>query len=114
MLPFAFKDYDQAYKVLDGPFMDWAAPDLEEQGRVLFESEETQCFVCHPGPLYTDLQVHDVDPLRCSLRGGADGGAPVPPTVSRRLLRELMFLLRGWYCALSIIPSYLPNSWLKR
>jgi large repetitive protein len=39
--------------------------ELEEQGRLLFESSETECSVCHPGPLYTDLQVHDV--------GTADG-----------------------------------------
>lgn len=32
----------------------------EERGRTIFESEETQCAVCHPSPLYTDLLVHDV------------------------------------------------------
>ena len=32
----------------------------ELSGKVIFESEETQCSVCHPAPLYTDLLVHDV------------------------------------------------------
>ena len=34
--------------------------ETEERGRILFESVETQCTLCHPGPLYTDLAVHDV------------------------------------------------------
>jgi YVTN family beta-propeller protein len=32
----------------------------EERGRAIFEAEETPCAACHPAPLYTDLQVHDV------------------------------------------------------
>ncbi|MBN1922529.1 MAG: beta-propeller fold lactonase family protein [Anaerolineae bacterium] len=32
----------------------------ELRGKAIFESAETQCAVCHPAPLYTDLQVHDV------------------------------------------------------
>lgn len=38
MLPFVFKDYDHVYKVLDGPFMEWAAPDLEAQGLVFLSN----------------------------------------------------------------------------
>ncbi len=34
--------------------------DAEQRGKVIFESPTTQCVVCHPAPLYTDLQVHDV------------------------------------------------------
>ena len=34
MLPFIFRDYAHAYKVLDGPFVPWASPDLEKQGLV--------------------------------------------------------------------------------
>jgi cytochrome c peroxidase len=30
------------------------------RGKVLFESAETACVTCHPPPLYTDLQRHDV------------------------------------------------------
>ncbi len=37
----------------------------EQRGQVLFNRPETQCVDCHPPPLYTDLQVHDV--------GTADG-----------------------------------------
>jgi len=40
MLPFVFKDYEHAYRVLDGPFMDWAAPDLEKQGLVFLSNWE--------------------------------------------------------------------------
>jgi YVTN family beta-propeller protein len=31
-----------------------------QRGREIFESAATGCASCHPGPLYTDLQVHDV------------------------------------------------------
>ncbi len=40
MTPFAFKDYAQAHEVLDGPFMDWVAPKLEEQGLVMLSNWE--------------------------------------------------------------------------
>lgn len=38
MLPFVFKDAQHAFKVLDGPFEKWAAPDLEQQGLVYLAS----------------------------------------------------------------------------
>jgi tripartite ATP-independent transporter DctP family solute receptor len=40
MLPFAFNGYEQAYKTLDGPFMDWAGPDIEAQGLVFLSNWE--------------------------------------------------------------------------
>jgi len=40
MLPFVFKDAPHAYKVLDGPFMQWAAPDLEKQGLIFLANWE--------------------------------------------------------------------------
>ena len=40
MLPFVFKDANHAYKVLDGPFMTWAAPDLEKQGLIFLANWE--------------------------------------------------------------------------
>ena len=40
MLPFAFKDYDQAYKVLDGPFTAWARKDLEDAGLIFLSNWE--------------------------------------------------------------------------
>ena len=38
MLPFAFDDYDHVYRVLDGPFMDWAGPDLEAEGLIFLSN----------------------------------------------------------------------------
>jgi tripartite ATP-independent transporter DctP family solute receptor len=38
MLPFAFEDYDHAYRVLDGPFYDWTKDDLLAQGFVFIGS----------------------------------------------------------------------------
>jgi YVTN family beta-propeller protein len=32
----------------------------EQRGKLVFESDTTACASCHPSPLYTDLQVHDV------------------------------------------------------
>ncbi|WP_108661819.1 TRAP transporter substrate-binding protein [Acuticoccus kandeliae] len=40
MTPFAFRDYAHAHEVLDGPFNDWVAPLLEEQGLVLLSNWE--------------------------------------------------------------------------
>lgn len=40
MTPFAFKDYADAHRVLDGPFNDWVAPMLEEKGLVLLSNWE--------------------------------------------------------------------------
>jgi tripartite ATP-independent transporter DctP family solute receptor len=34
MLPFIYDSYAHAYRVLDGPFMAWAGPDIEKQGMV--------------------------------------------------------------------------------
>lgn len=34
MLPFVYNDYAHAYRVLDGPFMGWAGPDIQKQGMV--------------------------------------------------------------------------------
>ncbi len=40
MLPFAYDGYDHAYKVLDGPFIDWAGKDLEDAGVVFLANWE--------------------------------------------------------------------------
>jgi tripartite ATP-independent transporter DctP family solute receptor len=40
MLPFMFKDYAQADKVLDGPFLKWAVPDLDRAGLVFLSNWE--------------------------------------------------------------------------
>jgi cytochrome c peroxidase len=31
-----------------------------QRGQAIFQSAQTECVTCHPPPLYTDLQVHDV------------------------------------------------------
>lgn len=40
MLPFIFRDADHAYKVLDGPFLQWAAPDLDKHGLIFLSNWE--------------------------------------------------------------------------
>jgi tripartite ATP-independent transporter DctP family solute receptor len=40
MLPFAYESYDHAYKVLDGPFIEWAGPELEQAGLVFLANWE--------------------------------------------------------------------------
>ncbi len=40
MLPFMFSSYTQADKVLDGKFLQWAAPDLEKTGLVFLSNWE--------------------------------------------------------------------------
>ena len=40
MLPFAYEGYDHAYKVLDGPFLEWASGDLEEAGLIFLSNWE--------------------------------------------------------------------------
>ena len=40
MLPFAYSGYDQAYKVLDGPFIEWANPELEAAGLIFLANWE--------------------------------------------------------------------------
>lgn len=40
MLPFMYDDYDHAYRVLDGPFMEWVAPTLEKENLVFLSNWE--------------------------------------------------------------------------
>ncbi|XWN33459.1 MAG: TRAP transporter substrate-binding protein [Devosia sp.] len=40
MTPFAFRDYAHAHQVLDGPFTEWTAPKLEDQGLVMLSHWE--------------------------------------------------------------------------
>ena len=40
MLPFVFENYAQADKVLDGPFIKWAVPDLDKTGLVFLSNWE--------------------------------------------------------------------------
>ncbi len=40
MMPFLYTDYDHAYRVLDGPFKKWAAPDLDKHGLIFLSNWE--------------------------------------------------------------------------
>ena len=40
MTPFAYDSLEHAWAVLDGPFMDWVAPELEEEGLVFLSNWE--------------------------------------------------------------------------
>lgn len=40
MLPFVYDGYEHAYRVLDGPFMDWMAPQLEKENLVFLSNWE--------------------------------------------------------------------------
>ena len=40
MLPFLYENYAHADKVLDGPFIKWAAPDLDKAGLVFLSNWE--------------------------------------------------------------------------
>jgi len=40
MLPFVYSGYAHAYRVLDGPFLKWASPDLEKVGLVFLSNWE--------------------------------------------------------------------------
>ncbi|MCB2100077.1 MAG: TRAP transporter substrate-binding protein [Rhodobacterales bacterium] len=40
LTPFVYDDYKHAWRVLDGPFLDWVAPRLEKQGLVFLSNWE--------------------------------------------------------------------------
>ena len=40
MLPFVYDGYQHAYKVLDGPFMDWVAPTLQKENLIFLSNWE--------------------------------------------------------------------------
>ncbi|MBN1135256.1 MAG: beta-propeller fold lactonase family protein [Anaerolineae bacterium] len=78
-------DLDRLALFLDGLSLAVRAHTLTEaelRGKVVFESPQTECTACHPAPLYTDLQVHDV--------GTADGpGEWFGPLIDTPTLRFL-------------------------
>jgi YVTN family beta-propeller protein len=67
---------------LSVPTRNYPFTEAELRGKAIFESPYTQCTTCHPAPLYTDLQVHDV--------GTADGaGEWFGPQIDTPTLRFL-------------------------
>jgi cytochrome c peroxidase len=54
--------YLKSLKPTPSPYLvDGALSESAQRGRALFESDEVGCATCHPAPLYTDLQMHDVN-----------------------------------------------------
>jgi YVTN family beta-propeller protein len=78
-------DLDRLALFLDGlsvPDHPHTLTEPELRGKAIFESPQTGCAACHPAPLYTDLQVHDV--------GTADGpGEWFGPLIDTPTLRFL-------------------------
>ncbi len=57
----AVKAYIRAMEPERSPYlMDGQLSEKAIRGKAIFESDETGCAGCHPGPLYTDLKTHDV------------------------------------------------------
>lgn len=53
-----------------GPSPHKADGEAIARGQAIFERPDTQCSVCHPAPLYTDLQTHDVGTVTSDERIG--------------------------------------------
>jgi cytochrome c peroxidase len=67
---------------LSAPTRTHQLTEVEQHGKTIFESPQTQCAACHPAPLYTDLRTHDV--------GTADGpGEWFGPQIDTPTLRFL-------------------------
>jgi YVTN family beta-propeller protein len=58
--------------------------EAEKRGKEIFESPETQCASCHPSPLYTDLQSHDVG----TANGEGEWFGPMIDTPTLRFLYD--------------------------
>ena len=57
----AVEAYLMAMQPAASPFLVDGRPSAQARaGKAIFESPRTRCAVCHPGPLHTDLQMHDV------------------------------------------------------
>lgn len=77
------------------------------RGKALFESTATQCISCHPPPLYTDLQVHDVG----TASGSREWFGPLIDTPSLRFLFDSAPYLHDGSAAqiVDVLTSANPN-----
>jgi len=66
------------------PVRTHALTEAELRGKTLFESPQTQCAVCHPAPLYTDLQVHNMG----TANGDGEWFGPLIDTPTLRFLYD--------------------------
>lgn len=58
----AIDEYLKALEPVPSPYLvDGKLSPAAERGKTLFFSERLNCNSCHPAPLYTDLQMHDVN-----------------------------------------------------
>ena len=61
----AIDEYLKSLKPVPSPYLvDGKLSEAAERGKKLFFSEKIGCAKCHPEPLYTDLQMHDVGSQR--------------------------------------------------
>ncbi|MFH1918701.1 MAG: cytochrome D1 domain-containing protein [Planctomycetota bacterium] len=61
----AIDEYLKSLRPVPSPYLvDGRLSPAAERGRRLFESRRVGCAVCHPAPLYTDLDVHGVGSRR--------------------------------------------------
>jgi YVTN family beta-propeller protein len=57
----AIDEYLKALQPVPSPYLvNGQLSDAAKRGKELFGSDRIGCFKCHPEPLYTDLQMHDV------------------------------------------------------
>ncbi|MDO5579807.1 MAG: hypothetical protein Q4G69_01615 [Planctomycetia bacterium] len=57
----AMDEYLRALKPVPSPYLiDGKMSPSAQRGRFLFESSRTNCSVCHPAPLFTDLKLHRI------------------------------------------------------
>lgn len=57
----AIDEYLKALQPVPSPYLvGGQLSESAQRGKALFESEQVGCVKCHPAPLYTDLQMHDV------------------------------------------------------
>lgn len=57
----AMDEYLRSLKPVPSPYLiDGKLSPSAERGRFLFESSRTNCSICHPAPLFTDLKLHRI------------------------------------------------------
>lgn len=87
----AVETYLRTMQPADSPFLvDGRLSQQAEVGKAIFESQKTQCAVCHRGPLLTDLRLHDVG---TQLPGDEAGRFDTPTLVE--LWRNAPYLHHG-------------------
>jgi YVTN family beta-propeller protein len=63
-------------KLSPSHFREEALSESEKRGKAIFEDSKNGCVTCHPAPLYTDLQMHDVGTATVDERLGPEYDTP--------------------------------------